>query len=283
MLALLWRLSFGVTTARQLAGIERFGLWESPCGLAFFDPMIPGDEEFYQALYRRLGESGPWTQTVPQRTNFARVASLITPHEKVLDIGCGTAHFANYIPDARYVGLDRNVAEEAAYIWNESIEDHTAAHPEEYDAVCAFHVIEHVDDPAGFVGNLIRCLRPGGRLFLAVPCWPSALTYIPNFVINGPPHHLTWWSEMALQRLAEARGLHVESIEKLTPSPASSLLYWMGLMAPKLTGERFFQDHWGWDLALLRSWLAGPSCNALFRPPARANSFEILLVARKPA
>jgi hypothetical protein len=35
----LWRGAFGVATDRQLGGIDHFELWESPCGLAFFDPM----------------------------------------------------------------------------------------------------------------------------------------------------------------------------------------------------------------------------------------------------
>ena len=38
----LWRASFGVSTARQLRVVKRFGLWEPPCGLAFFHPMIVG-------------------------------------------------------------------------------------------------------------------------------------------------------------------------------------------------------------------------------------------------
>ena len=48
----LWRGAFAVKTERQLAGIDRFGLWESPCGLAFFNPMLAGDEKFYLDLYR---------------------------------------------------------------------------------------------------------------------------------------------------------------------------------------------------------------------------------------
>src|SRR5256885_11203458 len=49
----LWRGSFGVAADRQLGNIEHFGLWESPCGLAFFEPMLAGDEAFFPELYRR--------------------------------------------------------------------------------------------------------------------------------------------------------------------------------------------------------------------------------------
>jgi hypothetical protein len=46
----LWRRGFGVATGQRLADIERFGLWESPCRLAFFEPMLEGDEAFYREL-----------------------------------------------------------------------------------------------------------------------------------------------------------------------------------------------------------------------------------------
>jgi hypothetical protein len=48
----LWRGSFGVAADRELGNIKHFGLWESPCGLAFFEPMLVGDEAFYLELSR---------------------------------------------------------------------------------------------------------------------------------------------------------------------------------------------------------------------------------------
>src|SRR5271155_2645154 len=50
----LWRGAFGVSTDRLLGGIKRFGLWESPCGLIFFEPMLAGDEAFYRELHQRV-------------------------------------------------------------------------------------------------------------------------------------------------------------------------------------------------------------------------------------
>jgi hypothetical protein len=47
LLIALCRASFGVSTARQLRDVKRFGLWEYSCRLGFFDPMIVGDEQFY--------------------------------------------------------------------------------------------------------------------------------------------------------------------------------------------------------------------------------------------
>ena len=280
----LWRISFGVRVAPQFAGVRRFALWESPCGLAFFDPMIAGDKAFYDDLYPRLGSVSPWSGKPLKRSDYVRAAALVQPRDSVLDVGCGAAAFARYLPTARYVGLDQNAEvgkKIAADVRGETIATHADTHAGAYDMVCAFHVVEHIAEPMLFVAAMIRCLRPGGRLVIAVPSWPSAMTDIPNFSFNAPPHHLTWWTKRALRALAELSDLVVESGEEFPPSPAFSLAYWMAWAAPKLTGGRFFRHAWTWHLALLWSWLTGRLCNMLFDVPARARPSELLLVARK--
>jgi SAM-dependent methyltransferase len=164
----------------------------------------------------------------------------------------------------------------------ETIAEHAAAHGGAYDLVCAFHVIEHIVEPLAFCRDLLLCVRPGGRLVLAVPSWPSAMTAIPNFALNAPPHHQSWWTIGALRALAERFGLLVEAAEVLPPSDNLKLAYWMARVAPKLTGERFFRHAWSWHLALAWSWIAGWVCDWLFGMPTRAQSLELLLIARKP-
>ena len=281
----LWRGAFGVSTDRQLAGIERFGLWESPCGLGFFDPMLEGDEAFYLDLYRGGDFHRVLAAPGLARAEFKRVAETVRPGERVLDVGCGEGGLARHLPHAAYVGLDPNfsAATEGPEIRNETVAVHAISHPEQYDAVCAFHVIEHVSDPIGFARHLKNCVRPGGRLFIAVPGWPSPLTDIPNFVLNAPPHHLSWWSEGALRALADRLDLGVEAVESVPFSTHDSIIYWMGRLAPKLTGDRYFYAHWFWNTALAWSWLAGRTANALFRIPVTAKSSGFLLAARKPS
>jgi 2-polyprenyl-3-methyl-5-hydroxy-6-metoxy-1,4-benzoquinol methylase len=280
----LWRASFGVTTTAQLGTGRRFGLWESPCGLIFFDPMIAGDHNFYRKLYTGWGKDGPWTESAPGRADYTRAAAMVRPKDRVLDIGCGAAAFAGYVRQATYVGLDDNypAAGAAADIRNESLAAHAAAHVEEYDVVCAFHVMEHVPDLTRFASDLQRCLKPGGSLILAVPKFPSAISDIPNFVFNAPPHHLTWWNEHALQTLAESVGLQVQSLEGLPLGAHHALGHWMGRVAPKLTGEQYFRHALTWHGGLLWSFLAGRLSGALLGTPRNAKPVELLLIARKP-
>jgi SAM-dependent methyltransferase len=280
----LWRAAFGVATERQLADIDRFGLWESPCGLAFFEPMLAGDETFYLDLYRRGDFARVLSASRHPRAEFKRITELVRPGDKVLDVGCGEAALASYLPEAIYVGLDPNPHATASQpdIRCETVGRHAASHPDEYDVVCATHVVEHVAKPLDFVRYLVTCLKPGGRLCIVVPHRASALTAIPNFVLNAPPHHLSWWNKEALQALSQQLALINEGVEAV-PFSFDSLIYWMGRFAPKLTGERYFRAHWIWYAALVWSWLAGRTCDTLFHVPALARPSGLMLIARKPS
>ena len=99
---------------------------------------------------------------------------LPTLRGKVLDVGCGAQPFRGLLSlQASYFGLDTVDAKEhfgyempdtlyyAGNIW--PVTD------ESYDVVVCTETLEHVVDPSTFVGEMHRCLRPGGRLLLTVP------------------------------------------------------------------------------------------------------------------
>ena len=281
----LWRRAFGVAPTPPPTG--RMGLYRAPCGLMFFAPAEAGDGAFYDALYRRLDAGGRVRAAGRDRAEYPHAAARIRPGDAVLEVGAGAGAFARLIPEARYVGLDPNpgaYAEHDGEVRAESLDDHAATHEGAYDAACAFQVIEHVAEPRSMAEAMVRCLKPGGLLMLGAPIWPSAMTAIPNFVFNAPPHHLSWWNEVAMRALADSLGLGVEEVRPLAPVAAQPLIHWMGRLAPMKTRPEgpWFAARRSWYAALAGSFLLGRAAAALLPLPRNAPPMFVLLVARKP-
>jgi hypothetical protein len=119
-------------------------------------------------------------------------------------------------------------------------------------------------------------------LFISVPKFRSAISDIPNFVFNAPPHHLTWWNERALGALAKTVGLQLQSLAGLPLGAHHRLGHWMGRAAPTLPADIYFKPSRWWHGALAWSFIAGFTLSALLGTPRRAPPIELLLVARKP-
>lgn len=76
---------------------------------------------------------------------------------------------------------------------------------ESFDVVAAFDVVEHCDPEATAVAELVRVLRPGGRLLVSVPAYQWAWTRHDDD--NG--HHRRYTKERAVRALG-AGGVTVE-------------------------------------------------------------------------
>ena len=74
-----------------------------------------------------------------------------------------------------------------------------------YSAVVAFNVLEHIADDAAALVGLRGLLRPGGRVVLVVPAFPSAMSRFD--VAIG--HHRRY-TKRSLRTVTESAGLEVE-------------------------------------------------------------------------
>jgi SAM-dependent methyltransferase len=279
----LWRIIFKVDARSSFGQQQRVGLWESPTGLCFFDPPLEGDHAFYEQFYEFLLQQKLWSNDAIRR-EFELAARRIRPGDRVLDVGCGFASFRRVIPQASYIGLDPHFAghSDAADVSSQTLREHLVAHAGAYDAVCAFQVLEHVKAPASMFADMVRAARPGGYVIIGVPHVPSALTRIPNFVLNAPPHHLTWWTEAALRALAEGGGAAVETIEHAEWNETDSLLYWMARCSPIRCSDVHFYDRWSWHAAALVGFLAGRMLHVVSKVPRTTDEGgSLLMVARR--
>jgi SAM-dependent methyltransferase len=114
---------------------------------------------------------------VPRRRRLLDVVSRHLPDgSRVLDVGCGTGGFCEALrarghevfgadPHATELGLDP-----ARYMRGTS--DSLPFPDAHFDAICAFDVLEHVDDTTA-LAECRRVLRPGGHLFVSVPAYAS--------------------------------------------------------------------------------------------------------------
>lgn len=76
--------------------------------------------------------------------------------------------------------------------------------PGGFDAVCAFDVVEHVDDDAGAVKALGNLLDPGGRLVMTVPAYGWMWSHH-----DVQHHHKRRYRKAEMESLVRAAGLEL--------------------------------------------------------------------------
>ncbi|MCL2601764.1 MAG: class I SAM-dependent methyltransferase [Treponema sp.] len=172
---------------------------------------LANEQAFFNLQLLGLADSG-----------FAEIETgLLAKGEKprILDIGCATGKLLSHLrgrgwettgveictPQADYCRTRRGLDVRCQPL------KENAFHSGSFDVVLASHLIEHVNDPAGFVGEVARILAPGGRFFVTTPNiagfqarifksrWRSAI-----------PDHLYLFSRKTLPHLLVAHGFAVE-------------------------------------------------------------------------
>lgn len=183
------------------------------CGIKFFSPLVTGDEAFYAHL-----QKFDWYY-LDEKEEFKVAKRYISDSDKVLEVGCGKGAFAKYITPQNYIGLDfsqnaKKIAKEnGVIVENIDIIEYAKNHSSTFDVVVSFQVLEHISDPKKFLEAKIEAIKPGGKMIISVPAEDSFVKYVPNNVLNMPPHHVTRWSDRTLTNLAKIFNLELVNIE----------------------------------------------------------------------
>jgi len=186
----------------------------SQCQLQYFSPAMPGSPEFYAELSSFV----PYNE---HSWDFDYVRPLLKRTHSVLDVACGKGAFLRSIVDSvgAAIGIDTNPAavsdrsDDKLRIYNQSVEDFSVTHHEEFDCVSAFQVVEHLGSIMPFVSAAYGCVKPGGLLVISVP--NRARRRAPGFEsLDYPPHHLSRWAENHLSMIAEILDAELLSIAK---------------------------------------------------------------------
>ena len=168
----------------------------------------------------RLGgdrAASPWKEEHAARYHWA---AAYTEGKEVLDVACGTGFGAAILLDSRAKSVVAgDLSEEAlessgerlagfgarAVVRREDCMDLSAG-AEAFEVVVSMETIEHLPDPARFLDEVSRVLKPGGLLLLSTP---NALVTNPGGSTPTNPFHIREFLPQELREMVELH-FHVE-------------------------------------------------------------------------
>lgn len=189
------------------------------CGLQAFFPQIIGTPSFYVEAYGLDSrERDPEFTYSQEKWDFKQALGDTDGCASLIEFGCGPGYFLSrakaIVP--RVCGVEYNEpaarrARDAGFDVYDEAKDLSGLKGS-FDAAFSFHVLEHVQDPLGFLERLVELVKPDGRIGISVPNQEGPIRYMDPCVMNMPPHHATRWSLCSLSALAEKVGLEVQRV-----------------------------------------------------------------------
>lgn len=244
-----WQRMFQIDVTPEFHGQQTIFLYEcQQTKLKFFLPAeLTGSEQLYQQLQANVS----WYYD-PWRWEHDIARQDVRACQRVLEIGCGTGGFLKRLQQEYQLqvqGIELNSAaariarQEGISVEQTDLSAFAAQYPETFDAVCAFQVLEHVNDPQTFLRSIIRLLKPHGRLILTVPNADSFRKYAQQpLILDMPPHHMTRWCQTTFEALPSLLPVTCQKI-LFQPLAASHVEFYASIQ----------MDRWA-DMPLLRKF-----------------------------
>lgn len=170
-------------------------------------------QEVYGELYRNFAptELSPLQQAY---TDFVEgwLAGYLSPVSRVLEVGCHDGYLLNQLAERGHLceGVEPSpFGDLARKKYNLPIVKdffHSEQFDKDaYDLVVIRHVVEHVEDPIGFVADAAQVVKKGGLLYVEVPnsYYSVQQTYFPEFHVD----HISYFTTASLLRLLDMCGL----------------------------------------------------------------------------
>lgn len=197
------------------------------CGLRFQGGRTAGDaarlydDEYFACCAGGGGYADDEAQRLYEARRRVRFLRRFIGGGRLLEIGSAGGHFLDRARSAgfRVRGIEpvSTMASDAATRHALDIEhgtlENTDLGREEWDVVCAFHVLEHLDDPMAALAKAHAALADRGLLLLEVPNITSvfARRYGSNWFNLQPTHHVAHYDPRSLRTALELSGYSVYS------------------------------------------------------------------------
>lgn len=203
----------------NLERVETFFGWDlygcEVCDAQFWWPLKHPGKEFYEEEYDMVGVHGKNALSWGSK-QFLK--NTVIKLGKLLDIGCSSGDFLSAVQNKGFDvwGIDisnRSIAAakmlyDLKNVYSETPETFsTRKDIPKFNVITFFEVIEHIDDPLAFMGQIKNMLVGGGYLAFSTPdreClggWHDA-----------PPQHLFKWNERVLRYMLNLHGFKVIKI-----------------------------------------------------------------------
>lgn len=134
---------------------------------------------------------------------------------RLLDFGCGGSPYRKLFPNADYKRADLAGMSEVDFIIEPG--KPLNAPDASFDLVLSTQVFEHVEDPAMYLRECQRLLKPEGKLIL---------TTHGTFPDHGAPWDFQRWTPHGLARDVKTAGFEIDTIWRLTSGPRALLQLW---------------------------------------------------------
>lgn len=214
----------------QAAEGERFQMVRCRhCGLIYLNPR-PSEEElapYYGEGYQPFGKrSSPimnsWRRAMVRR-DIKALSQLDGEGVRVLEIGCATGEYLALLQeesDWEVVGLERSpfavrqAKERGELIVLEGTVETVKFSEGSFNVVIFRHLLEHLPDPRGFLGEVRRLLKPGGLCLLVVPdmgSWEARL-FGASWYDLDPPRHFYHFSTETIRALLRTQKFDICSL-----------------------------------------------------------------------
>jgi SAM-dependent methyltransferase len=168
-----------------------------------------------RVIYDRMREleGSHWWFTGRRKVLTALIGDLeLPPNAKIAEVGCGVGGNLEMLRAFGEVSAVEPDAESRAYIdqrlgmavQDGLLPDGLPLARGSFDAVCAFDVVEHVDDDAGSVRALADLVKSGGYLVITVPAYQWMWSH--HDVLH---HHKRRYQRPAIEALVREAGLSI--------------------------------------------------------------------------
>jgi len=176
-----------------------------------------------------------------RKVRFIKVVSGVKKGT-LLDIGCGTGHFANAMRKAGWnvTGIEVNVKARGYAISRfglDVIDDKNISSltSGSFDVITLWHVLEHFHDPYGYFNDIRRLLKPDGLCVVALPNSSScdADHYREHWAAYDVPRHLLHFSCDAFRFFCEKAGFRLSGTSMLPFD-----VFYISVLSEKYSGIR---------------------------------------------